>query len=450
LHPRKIELGLERVHAVLDRMQLRRPGFRILTVAGTNGKGSTVALLEATLRAAGYRVGAYTSPHLIKYNERVRLDGQEATDESLCAAFERIEAARGEVPLTYFEFGTLAALDQFARGGVDVAVLEVGMGGRLDAVNAVDADAAVVTSIGIDHVQWLGNTRTAIGREKAGVFRRDRPAVCADPDPPASIAEVARAVGARLYQRNRDFFVEYTDCGDAHRPRRSSFGGGHRAAGKDEVLSEAAQKNPIEPNFQHAGGWGWRHGQTVRAGLPWPALRGDYQLDNAAGALMLLDTVADTLPVSQAHLRQGLVTAAPAGRFQVLPGLPVRVFDVAHNPDAVRRLAQTLAQQPVAGRTHAVFGMLRDKDIAGAAHAMRERVDAWYVTALGASERGASADEVAAALAAAGITGPVARFPDARAAYAAARRAAAPVDRLVVFGSFYMVGDILSLPSSAL
>jgi len=409
LHPRKIELGLERVHAVLDRMQLRRPGFRVLTVAGTNGKGSTVALLEATLRAAGYRVGAYTSPHLIRYNERVRLDGQEATDESLCAAFERIEAARGEVPLTYFEFGTLAALDQFARGGVDVAVLEVGMGGRLDAVNAVDADAAVVTSIGIDHVQWLGNTRAAIGREKAGVFRRDRPAVCADPDPPASIAEVARAVGARLYQRDRDFFVERTDSA-----------------------------------------WGWRHAQTVRAGLPWPTLRGDCQLDNAAGALMLLDTVADILPVSQAHLRQGLVTAAPAGRFQVLPGLPVRVFDVAHNPDAVRRLAQTLAQQPVAGRTHAVFGMLRDKDIAGAAHAMRERVDAWYVTALGASERGASADEVAAALAAAGVTEPVARFPDARAAYVAARRAAAPVDRLVVFGSFYMVGDILSLPSSAL
>jgi len=400
---------------VLDRMRLRRPRFRVLTVAGTNGKGSTVALLEAILRAAGYKTGAYTSPHLIRYNERVRVNGMDATNAALCAAFERIEFVRGDIPLTYFEFGTLAALDQFTRAGIDVAVLEVGMGGRLDAVNAIDADAAVVTSIGIDHVQWLGDTREAIGREKAGVFRRDRPAVCADPDPPASIAEVAQTVGARLYRRDKDFFVE-----------------------------------PGEGDFQLASGWTFRSPNGLRAGLPPPALRGDYQLDNAAGALMLLETVADILPVSQPHVRQGLVSAALAGRFQVLPGVPLRVFDVAHNPDAVRRLAGTLAQQPVAGRTLAVFGMLRDKDIAGAARAMRGRVDAWYVTALGASERGATADEVAQALAAAGVTEPVARFPDARAAYAAARRDAAPVDRLVVFGSFYMVGDILSLPSSAL
>ncbi len=389
-------------------MRLRQPPFRVLTVAGTNGKGSAVAMLEAILRAAGYQVGAYTSPHLIKYNERVRVNGADTSDAALCAAFERIEAARGEIPLTYFEFGTLAALDQFARAGIDVAVLEVGLGGRLDAVNAVDADAAIVTSIGIDHVQWLGDTREAIGREKAGVFRKDRPAVCADPGPPASIAEAAQAVRARLYQRNRDFFVERTDTG-----------------------------------------WTWRHGQSVHAGLPHPALRGDYQLDNAAGVLMALEAVSDKLPVSQQQVREGLISAVVAGRFQVLPGLPLRVLDVAHNPDAVRRLAVTLKQQPVAGRTLAVFGMLRDKDIAGAARAMRDIVDAWYVTALGATERGATAEEVAQALATAGIDKPVMKFSDARAAYAEARRAATAADRIVVFGSFYMVGDILSLPPGA-
>ncbi len=397
------------MHAVLDRLRLRQPPFRVITVAGTNGKGSTVATAEAILRAAGYRVGTYTSPHLIKYNERVRVNGADATDEALCAAFERIEAARGEIPLTYFEFGTLAALDQFSRPGLDVAVLEVGLGGRLDAVNAIDADAAIVTSVGIDHVQWLGDTREAIGREKAGVFRQDRPAVCADPDPPASIAEVAQTVGARFYQRDKDFFVERGDSG-----------------------------------------WTFRSPNGMRAGLPYPSLRGDYQLDNAAGALMALEAVADKLPVSQQQVREGLVSAVVAGRFQVLPGLPLRVLDVAHNPDAVRRLAVTLEQQSVAGRTFAVFGMLRDKDIAGAARAVRDIVDAWYVTALGTTERGATAEEVAQALAAAGIDKPVTKYADARAAYAAARRDATAADRIVVFGSFYMVGDILSLPSQAL
>ncbi len=431
-------------------MRLRQPPFRALTVAGTNGKGSTVAMAEAILRAAGYHVGTYTSPHLIKYNERVRVNGTDATDEALCAAFEHIEAVRGEIPLTYFEFGTLAALDQFARAGIDVAVLEVGLGGRLDAVNAIDADAAIVTSIGIDHIQWLGPTREAIGREKAGVFRKDRPAVCADPDPPASIAEAAQAVGARLYQRDRDFFVECTDSGDARRPRRSSFGGGHRAAGMDSVSFSPGLSVPQEGDIQQASGWTFRSPNGVRAGLPHPSLRGNYQIDNAAGVLMALETVADKLPVSQQHVRQGLVSTAVAGRFQVLPGLPLRVLDVAHNPDAVRRFAVTLKQQPVAGRTLAVFGMLRDKDIAGAARVMRDIVDAWYVTALGSTERGATAEEVAQALAMAGIDKPVTKFTDARTAYAAARAAATRVDRIVVFGSFYMVGDILSLPSGAL
>ena len=397
------------MHAVLDRLRLRHPGFRTITVTGTNGKGSAVAMLEACLRAAGYRVGTYTSPHLIKYNERVRVDGVDATDAALCAAFERIEAARGEIPLTYFEFGTLAAFDQFARANIDVAVLEVGLGGRLDAVNAIDADAAMITSIGIDHVQWLGDTREAIGYEKAGVFRKDRPAICADPTPPASIAAQAQAVGATFYQRNRDFSVERTDSG-----------------------------------------WTWRAGSTLRAGLPPPALRGNHQIDNAAGALMVLETLKAVLPLSQAHIREGLLAANVRGRFQVLPGLPVRVLDVAHNPDAVRVLAQTLTQQVVTGRTFAVFGMLRDKDMAGAVRGMQDIVDAWYVTTLGTTERGATAEEIAQAIARAGLNKPVTQFNDARAAYAAARRDAGPADRIVVFGSFYMVGDILSLPKKDL
>ncbi len=409
LHPRKIELGLERVHAVLDRLRLRQPNFRTITVTGTNGKGSAVAMLEACLRAAGYRVGTYTSPHLIKYNERVRVDGVDATDAALCAAFERIESGRGEIPLTYFEFGTLAAFDQFARANIDVAVLEVGLGGRLDAVNAIDADAAMVTSIGIDHVQWLGDTREAIGYEKAGVFRKDRPAICADPAPPASIAAQAQAVGATFYQRDRDFSVERTDSG-----------------------------------------WTWRAGSTLRAGLPPPALRGNHQIDNAAGALMVLETLKAVLPLSQAHIREGLLAANVRGRFQVLPGLPVRVLDVAHNPDAVSVLAQTLKQQTVTGRTLAVFGMLRDKDMVGAVRSMQDIVDAWYVTTLDTTERGATAGEVAQAIARGGMNTPVTRFNDARAAYAAARRDAGPADRIVVFGSFYMVGDILSLPKKDL
>ncbi|OGI52965.1 MAG: bifunctional folylpolyglutamate synthase/dihydrofolate synthase [Candidatus Muproteobacteria bacterium RIFCSPHIGHO2_02_FULL_65_16] len=402
VYPRTMELGLERVHAVLEQMDLRRPGFCAVTVAGTNGKGSTVAMLEACLRAAGYKVGAYTSPHLVRYNERVRLDGRAATDAELCDAFARVEAARGETPLTYFEFGTLAAFDLFRAAGTEVAALEVGLGGRLDAVNGIDADAAIVTSIGIDHTSWLGPDRESIGREKAGVFRAGRPAICGDPAPPASIAATAAAVGADLLLLDRDFFIE---------------------RGRD--------------------GWTWRHGSRVRAGLPYPALRGDYQLRNAACAVTALELLSGRFPLSQAHIRAGLLNAAIAGRFQVLPGAPVRVLDVAHNPDAVRALAATLRQQPAGGKTLAVFGMLKDKDIAASARAMEGVVDRWYVATLH-TPRGATADEIAAALARAGVTAPVLAHADVIGAYDAACRDADARDRVVVFGSFHTVGDILS------
>ncbi|HKQ30111.1 MAG TPA: Mur ligase family protein, partial [Burkholderiales bacterium] len=235
------------MHTVLDALNLRRPPFAAITVGGTNGKGSTVAMLEACLRQGGYRVGAYTSPHLLRYNERVRVDGVDAGDDELRQAFERIEAARGDVPLTYFEFGTLAAFEVFRNRNVEIAVLEVGMGGRLDAVNAIDADAAVVTSVGIDHVAWLGADRETIGREKAGIFRAGRTAVCGDPQPPASVADVAQHAGARLLQLGRDFTIETNDTG-----------------------------------------WLWRRGTEVKSGLPYPGLRGDYQLRNAACALAAL------------------------------------------------------------------------------------------------------------------------------------------------------------------
>lgn len=402
LYPRQIELGLERVHDVLDKMGLRRPPFAAVTVTGTNGKGSTVAMLEACLRAGGYRTGAYTSPHLVRYNERIRLDGRVATDEQLVAAFERIDAARGATPLTYFEFGTLAAFEIFRNAGIEIAVLEVGMGGRLDAVNGIDPQAAIITTVGIDHVAWLGDTREAIGREKAGVFRPRRPAICGDPDPPASVIHEAERIGARLYRINRDFFVE-----------------------------------------RAADGWTWRTPERVRAGLPNPTLRGEHQLGNAACALMALETLSERFPLSQAHMREGLIQAVVPGRFQVLPGRPLRVLDVAHNAQAAEALAATLRQQRIGGRTLAVFGILRDKAIVEVARALQPLVDRWYLATLDAP-RAATAAEILEALRAAGVAAPAETFDDPGSAYAAARREARQDDRVIVFGSFYMVGAILA------
>ena len=383
-------------------MGLRRPAFAAITITGTNGKGSTVAMCETILRHAGYRVGAYTSPHLIAYNERIRIDGRNVSDDDLCAAFERIEAARGTVPLTYFEFGTLAAFDLFQAAKIDIAVLEVGMGGRLDAVNAIDSDVAIVTAVDIDHTAWLGHTREAIGYEKAGIFRKGRPAICGDPNPPAIIAAEAARIGAKLLQFNRDFRVA-----------------------------------------RSATEWTWRHGERLRTGLPYPSLRGDYQLFNAACALTALERIADRFPVTQADVREGLIAGVIPGRFQVLPGKPVRVLDVAHNAQAARSLAATLKQQRVEGRTLAVFGMLKDKDIASVVTPLAGVVDRWFPATLHVS-RGATAAHLIESLAAAGVSPPAAGYDDAPQAYSAALRDATDADRVVVFGSFHTVGDILA------
>ncbi len=364
-------------------------------------------MLEAILHAAGYRVGAYTSPHLLRFNERVRLRTQEVDDSALCAAFARVEAARGEVPLTYFEFGTLGALDLFRAQRLEIAVLEVGLGGRLDAVNAFDADVAIVTSVGTDHQDWLGPDRESIGREKAGIFRRGRPAICGDPQPPASVASAAQMSGAQLYQIGRDFGFE-----------------------------------------RQSAGWRFWTQTAARGALPYPALRGDYQLNNAACALMALETLGSVIPVTQSDVRTGLLNAVIPGRFQTLPGTPVRVLDVAHNIEAAQAFAATLAAQPIAGRTLAVVGMLKDKPIAAVLRVLSETVHAWYVGGLEQeSVRGASADELRAALQEAAVAAPVHVFADIASAYAAALAAAAPVDRIVAFGSFYTVSAILRASS---
>ena len=406
LHPKAIAMGLERVAAVAARMSIA-VGCPVITVGGTNGKGSTCALLESIYRRAGYRTGLYTSPHLARFNERMHIDGVELDDAALVAAFDVVEAARTAVatptPLTYFEFTTLAALHRFTRERLDVLILEVGLGGRLDAVNLVDADVAVVTAIDIDHVDYLGPTREHIGAEKAGIFRSGKRAICGDPDPPRSLLERAQAIGAPLWRIGVDY--RYAEQGTQWR-------------------------------YEGPGG--------NRYGLPHPALRGRYQLGNAATALAANDALAERLPVAAGAIREGLVHVDLAGRFQVLPGRPTIVLDVAHNPHAARALADTLSTMGYHPRTFAVFGMLADKDIEAVARALAPRVDAWYVAPL-PGPRGASVARVEAALRAAGVAQEaIRRFDDVAHAFDAARADASDADRIAAFGSFLTVAAALA------
>ncbi len=396
LHPSEIELGLERVRAVLEHMDLANPDFTVVTVAGTNGKGSSVAMLESILLAAGYRVGSYTSPHLLRYNERVRVQGEPVADGELCDSFARIDAARGDISLTYFEFGTLAAIDCLQRRGVEIAVLEVGLGGRLDAVNVLDADVALITPVDVDHVAWLGNDREAIGLEKAGIMRAGRPVVVSDPQPPRSVLARAGELGAPLALVGRDY---------------------HYQAQGDQ--------------------WRWVAAEQRRNALPLPALRGDFQLANAAGVLMVLARLGEQFPVSQQAVRSGLLAVQLPGRFQVLPGRPVQILDVAHNPHSARALAQNLARQPCPGRTRAVLGMLDDKDIVATVASLNTLVDDWYLASLDVP-RGASAARLREAL---GDVGQC--FDNVASARAAALAAADDGDRIVIFGSFHTVAAAL-------
>ncbi len=406
LHPSEIDLGLTRIREVWLRLQETGSlGCPVVTVAGTNGKGSCLAMLEAIYASAGYRVGVYSSPHLLRYNERIRQGGEDVADDVLCQAFERVDQARKdasgeEVSLTYFEFGTLAALDIFAISDLDVVILEVGLGGRLDAVNIVDADVALITSIALDHTDWLGNDIEAIGREKAGIMRPQRPAVCGDLNPPASIAQVAGELGAHLYQNGKDFSASALDvqwrwsCEIDGKPRQ-------------------------------------------RDALPTPALRGAFQLQNAAAVITVAELLANDLPVSQSHIREGLANVAVAGRFQVLPGDVPVILDVAHNPHAAQALADNLRAWPMPGTTYGVVAMMADKDIVSVFSILQSEIDEWHVTTID-MPRAAKADSLAGVL-----DGQAYVYATVKDALAEVKTKASSNDRIVVFGSFYTVAEAM-------
>ncbi len=396
LHPRPIELGLERIRAVLDNMELLRPPFRVVTVGGTNGKGSCVATLEALALAAGISTGAYTSPHLLRYNERVRVAGRDVADEELVAAFEAVDFARGAVSLSYFEFGTAAAFEIFRRRGVCLAVLEVGLGGRRDAVNVLDAEAAVVTSVGLDHLEWLGPDRDSIGREKGGIFRPGRPAIIGDRRPPASLLQAAGAEAIRL---GRDF--DWSEDGP---------------------------------------GWRWQSAALEFGGLPRGPLRAPALLDNASCALAAFNQLEPLTADSPLPVR-ALGRLRLQGRLQCIPGDIEWWLDVAHNPDGAAVLAGALASLPVPGRTHAVVGMMADKDVESVASAMAPCVDRWIAVSL-PPPRGMDADSLARRLRSR-TGGEVSTAATVEQGCTAARAAAHSGDRVVVFGSFHAVGPAL-------
>ena len=406
LHPKNIDMGLDRVRAVAQRMGTRFL-CPVITVAGTNGKGSTCAMLECILLQAGYRTGVYTSPHLVHFEERLRLSGVPVSATQLIASFEGVERARvendAEVSLTYFEFSTLAILDVMARAGLDVVILEVGLGGRLDAVNIIDADCAVITSVDLDHMEFLGADRESIGREKAGIMRTGRPVVVSDPMPPQSVLDHATEIDADLWRCGVDFNVS----GDKQQ-------------------------------------WSWAGRGRRYSGLAYPALRGANQLVNAAGVLGALTALRDQLPVTAQAVRNGLAFVELPGRFQIIAGQPTLVLDVAHNPHSVAALAANLDAMGYFPTTHAVFGVMADKDLTLMLDKVMPLIDKWYFTDLPTPRAATSAslmdrwqiqntrkDATASA------------HPDPRQALEAAMNAADPADRIVIFGSFYTVGGIL-------
>ncbi|MDE1893771.1 MAG: bifunctional tetrahydrofolate synthase/dihydrofolate synthase [Xanthomonadaceae bacterium] len=407
-----IELGLDRVREVWRRMGAPAPAPAVITVAGTNGKGSTVALLEAMIGAAGQRVGAFTSPHLLVCNERVRIDGRMVDDAALVGAFERIEAARrpagpDAVPLTYFEFGTLAALDLFARAGVDVAVLEVGLGGRLDAVNIVDADVAVVTTVDLDHVEWLGPDRDRIGREKAGIARAGRPAIVGEPLPPAGLLQALAEAGAQVERAGVDFTVE-----------------------------------------RHVVGWRWQHRDGTAMELPDPALAAPVQYANAAAAIAALHALwrgtAAAPGLLLAAVAAGLRQVRISARLQSLGGEPELIVDVGHNPQAARALAQWLDTQPP-GPVRAVYGALGDKDVAGVIAALGTRISHWHLAGLDRdTPRGLTAAALASRLQQVLPQTSFDLHVDVKTALAAARGQALPGERILAFGSFFVAAAAMA------
>ncbi|VTU23023.1 Bifunctional protein FolC [Variovorax sp. PBL-H6] len=402
LHPKNIELGLERVRAMAGKLGLAFD-CPVITVAGTNGKGSTCAMLESILMHAGYRTAVFTSPHLVRFEERLRLSGEAVAAEALAEHFEAVERARGEMALTYFEFTTLAILLCIVASKPDVAILEVGLGGRLDAVNVIDADCAIITSIDLDHMEFLGPDRESIGFEKAGIMRAGRPAIVSDPVPPQSVIEHANAIGADLWRVGRDFNVS----GDKQQ-------------------------------------WGWSGRGRRYSGLAYPALRGANQLVNAAGVLAALESLRQRLPVTAQALRTGLASVELPGRFQIVPGEPALVLDVAHNPHAVAALAENLDAMGFYPTTHGVFGVMADKDLAAMFERIGPLIDRWYFTDL-PTARAAKAADLLARWQAQNTRGDASAtmHPAPMEALQAAIDRADPADRIVVFGSFFTVGGVL-------
>ncbi|GAB6141778.1 bifunctional tetrahydrofolate synthase/dihydrofolate synthase [Methylosoma difficile] len=402
LHPLAIDLGLDRVEAVYSKLNPQRTKPVTVTVAGTNGKGSCVAYLEAIYRQQGYRVGAYTSPHILKYNERIKINGEQVSDDLICEAFSRIEAVRGDISLSYFEFGTLAALDIFSRSGLDIQILEVGLGGRLDAVNIVDADAAIIASIGIDHINWLGNNRESIGREKAGVFRPHTPAIVGDPQPPESVLAVIAEKQADALLIDKDFSYQ-----------------------------------------QEQGYWQWIGQGQQLVQLPEPSLKGEHQYRNAASALCAIMQLQSHLPVSETAIKSGLMQTQLPGRFQLITnqGIPV-LLDVGHNPEAISTLAEYLQTHFPNRKIHAVFSMMKDKDIAGVVEIISPLIEDWYFVPLN-NPRAASEDLMREIFLQTSTLKVSFGFNGFAEAFQAAKKRAQPEDLLLVFGSFFLISECL-------
>lgn len=403
LHPRKIDLGLERVRRVFTSLH---PGYQpplTITVGGTNGKGSCIAMLEAILRAEGIHCGSYTSPHILRYNERIRIAGQPLPDEAICDAFQRIDLVRAGSTLSFFEFGTLAALDLFSQARVDVQLLEVGLGGRLDAVNIVDADVALITSIDIDHKGWLGETREAIGVEKAGILRRGRPAVIGDRNPPSSLIKHAGKLETLLLRLGEDFDVR-----------------------------------------RRAGGFDWVSSSRYFEALPLPALQGRQQMDNAATVIAALLQLKDKLSVTETSIRQGLESICLAGRYHSMPGRPEILLDVAHNPQAVGLLADFIRANYPGRQVSALFTVMADKDVEGMLEKMGTVVDVWALAPLPDNPRCASEQRILQAFDKLGMTPPLAGFSDWRSALAALKNHTTEEGLVIIFGSFFLIAEFLA------
>jgi dihydrofolate synthase/folylpolyglutamate synthase len=402
LHLSEIDLGLDRIREVAKKLNLLSPTFPIITVAGTNGKGSTVAFFESILKAQGYKAGSYTSPHLIDYNERIKLETINATDDLIVSAFEQIDKARGDISLTYFEFGTLAAMLIFVQQKVDVAILEVGLGGRLDASNLWDNSLAIITSIGIDHIDWLGDDREVIAVEKAGIMRKNVPVICGDLEPPDNIRKEAQRIGSDLYQINTDF---------------------------------SYQKNDNET-------WLWK-GFDKTFTLPLPTLAGEFQLNNAATVITGLVAINNQLPIEQDNLKQGLTTTTLVGRLQIIHQKPEWLIDVAHNPHAAKQLAKYLYSNPVAGKTSALFSILKDKDIGQVISIMDSSIDEWHIVELEGS-RSTKINELKKAIVEQGLNKTVITHQSFLEACKSLKSTSNLQDRVVAFGSFLVVSEVIN------